>query len=66
MESQAEMAVHANSEERCEQRDPQAQEGIDQDKMRMITDTWGISWEGIYEILFPGEPVPSPCEYCGE
>ena len=57
------MASHANAEERCEQREPQALEGVDQDKMRLITDTWGVSWEGIYEILFPGAPIPSPCKW---
>ena len=30
--------------------------------MRVIISTWGISWEGIYEILFPGASVPSPCK----
>ena len=60
------MALHANAEERCEQREPRAIEGVDQDKMRMITETWGISWEGIYEILFPGAPVPNPCEFIHE
>lgn len=62
MESQAEMALHANAQQRCEQKDPQVQEGVDHDKMRMITDTRGVSWEGIYEILFPGAPIPSPCK----
>lgn len=62
MDSQTEMALHANAEERCERRDPQMLDGVDQDKMRMITETWGVSWEGIYEILFPGAPVPSPCK----
>ena len=56
------MSVHANAEERCEQREPQIIDGVDEDKMRLMTDTWGASWEDIYEILFPGAPVPSPCE----
>lgn len=63
MTSQAEMTLHANVEERCERKEPQVQEGVDPDKMRMITETWGISWEEIYEILFPGAPTPSPCRY---
>lgn len=56
------MALHANAEERCERREPQVSEGVDQDKMRLITEKWGVSWEGIYEILFPGAPIPSPCK----
>ena len=62
MKSQTELALHANAQERCEQKQPRVLEGIDDDKMRMITGTWGVSWEGIYEILFPGAPVPSPCK----
>ncbi|KAL9134542.1 MAG: hypothetical protein Q9175_004270 [Cornicularia normoerica] len=58
--SEAEMSLHANAEERCERREPQVAEGVDQDKMRLITETWGVSWEGIYEILFPGAPIPTP------
>ena len=61
MDSQMDMTSHANAEDRCERGDPQALEGVDNDKMRMIADTWGITWEGIYEILFPGAPIPSPC-----
>ena len=56
------MAVHANTQERCEQKEPQILEGVDHDRMRRISDTWGVSWEGIYEILFPGAPVPIPCK----
>lgn len=62
MKSQAEMTLHANAEERCERKEPQIQEGVDHEKMRMITETWGVSWEGIYEILFPGAPIPSACK----
>lgn len=62
MTSQAEMTLHANTEERCEQKEPPTQEGVDHEKMRMITENWGISWEGIYEILFPGAPIPSRCK----
>ena len=61
MDSEIEMTLHANAQDRCEQGDPQTLEGVDNDKMRMITDTRGITWEGIYEILFPGAPIPSPC-----
>lgn len=53
------MARHANEETRCERTDPQP-EGIDQDRMRLITSSWGATWSKIYEILFPGAPVPSP------
>lgn len=60
------MVSHANTEERCEQREHGAPDGVDQDKMRLITESWGVSWEGIYEILFPGAPVPSPCKYIRE
>ena len=56
------MSLHLNAEERCRQQEPQIVEGVDEEKMRLITETWGVSWEGIYEILFPGAPIPSPCE----
>ena len=57
------MSLHLNTEERCRRQEPQVIEGVDEEKMRLITETWGISWEEIYEILFPGAPVPSPCEF---
>ena len=57
------MSLHLNMEERCKQEEPQIIEGVDEEKMRLITETWGVSWEGIYEVLFPGAPVPSPCEF---
>lgn len=60
------MALHANAEKRCERKEPQALEGVDQDKMRLITETWGVSWEQIYDILFPGAPIPSPCKCTNE
>ena len=62
MDSETEMTSHANAQDRCERGDPQALEGVDNDKMRMITATRGIAWEGIYEILFPGAPIPSSCK----
>ena len=55
------MAKHANAEIRCEQRDRTEAEGIDQDKMALIGSHWGAKWEQIYEILFPGAPIPYPC-----
>lgn len=60
LENHVEMALHLNTEERCRQQEPQILEGVDEEKMRLITETWGVSWEGIYEILFPGAPIPSP------
>ena len=57
------MSLHLNAQERCKKEEPQVIEGVDEEKMRLITETWGISWEGIYEILFPGAPIPSPREF---
>lgn len=54
------MARHANEEMRCERTDRPQPEGVDQDKMLLITSSWGATWTQIYEILFPGAPVPSP------
>ena len=51
---------HVNDQIRCETHDPQP-EGINRDKMKLITSKRGASWENIYEILFPGAPIPSPC-----
>jgi hypothetical protein len=54
------MARHANEEIRCERTDRPQPEGVDQDKMRLITSSWGATWTQIYGILFPGAPIPSP------
>lgn len=54
-----EMQSHANQNVRCEEREP-LREGIDPRKMRLISSSWGVSWDKIYEILFPGAPIPSP------
>ena len=56
-----ELSRHTNEEQRCQQREPQ-QEGIDQDKMDLIESHWGARWGKIYEIIFPGAPVPDPCK----
>ena len=53
------MARHANEENRCESADPQP-EGIDHEKWSLITSSHGATWTKIYEIIFPGAPVPSP------
>ena len=56
-----EMRVHANMEPICERREIQP-EGVDQEKLDHIFSIRGITWEKIYEILFPGAPIPSPCK----
>ena len=53
--------MHANNEIRCERREPQP-EGADQEKLELIFSIRGITWEKIYEVLFPGAPIPSPCK----
>ena len=59
-----EMSEHANVEPRCDRRIGQP-EGVDQEKLDHILSTRGPTWEKIYEILFPGAPIPSPCKpYC--
>ena len=60
MASSDELTRHANSDIRCERREPQP-EGIGEAKLELISRR-GVSWEYIYEVLFPGAPIPSPCE----
>lgn len=62
MNTLAEMGTHLKAVERCEERPQQLADGIDQDKMRFIHEKRGISWQGIYEIIFPGAPVPTQCK----
>ena len=54
------LTLHLNSDVICESRQPQP-EGISKEKFDLIS-IRGISWEKIYEILFPGAFIPSPCE----
>ena len=61
MQDLQELDVHSNMDTRCERREPQP-EGIDQQKLDLIYNIRGITWEKVYEILFPGAPVPSPCK----
>ena len=61
MSSAQQLTDHLNGEARCERQMPQP-EGIDQTKMDLISSKYGVSWGGIYEILFPGAPIPSPCK----
>ena len=56
------MGRHVNADVRCEPGTIQAEEGISQEKMLLISSNWGATWEDIFKILFPGAPVPSPCE----
>ena len=56
-----EMGEYANVEPRCDRRIGQP-EGVDQEKLDHIFSTRGPTWEKIYEILFPGAPIPSPCK----
>lgn len=57
-----EMGLHYNATTRCESREPQP-EGIDRDKFDLISSSRGASWENIFEILFPGARIPSPCKF---
>ena len=59
MPDQQALARHLNEESRCERTDPQP-EGIDENKMLLITSNRGATWDEIYEILFPGAPIPKP------
>ena len=47
----------------CDIRETQ-HEGIPDDKWKLIESKWGAGWETIYQILFPGAPVPNPCKLC--
>lgn len=62
MPSEKAFIAHANDDVRCEKREP-PHEDIDQAKMELIDSIWGASWEDIYEILFPGAPIPSACRF---
>ena len=55
-----ELTRHLNEEIRCESQGMQP-EGIDQAKMDLISSSWGATWENIFEIIFPGAPIPDPC-----
>lgn len=61
MPSLHEMGEHASVEPRCDRRIGQP-EGVDQEKLDHIFSTRGPTWEKIYEILFPGARIPSPCK----
>lgn len=53
------MTSHANTETRCTPRIAQP-EGIDPEKMLLISSRHGVTWEDVFRILFPGAPVPNP------
>ena len=57
--AQATMA-HSNDDVRCDRHEPQPQ-GLIQPKMELISSKRGATWDAIFEILFPGAPVPSLC-----
>ncbi|KAG8533974.1 uncharacterized protein KY384_001717 [Bacidia gigantensis] len=59
MDNTQELTEHLNEETRCQKQMPEP-EGIDQTKMSLIKSKHGVSWESIYEILFPGARIPSP------
>ena len=56
-----ELDGQANVEIKCERREAEP-EGVDQENSKDIFSTRGATWENTYEILFPGAPIPSPCE----
>ena len=60
LESTDALTRHAAASTACEVR-VGIPEGVDSVKMNRIS-AWGVSWEKIYEILFPGREIPSPCE----
>ena len=62
MQNTEEMSRHVNADLRCEASPTQLEEGISQEKMLLINSKWGATWEEIFEVLFPGAPVPSPCK----
>ncbi len=62
MPNEKALTAHANEDIRCEKQEPPP-EDINQAKMDLIDSSWGASWEDIYDILFPGAPIPSPCRY---
>src|SRR6266536_1208567 len=55
------LADHTRHEEQCPIMPQQAMEGLTQHKWDLIKSKWGATWSDIYEIIFPGAPVPSPC-----
>ncbi|KAG8533891.1 uncharacterized protein KY384_001632 [Bacidia gigantensis] len=57
MGSSDELTTHASAAEACQVQIPQP-EGVDAVKMNQIG-SWGVSWEKIFEIIFPGCPIPN-------
>ena len=66
MSSVEDLTEHLLAEPRCEKRDQPHQDlciaYIDREKMLLVNSSHGVTWEGIYRILFPGARVPSPCK----
>lgn len=64
MFDQARLEEHLSGEARCEARDCRPvdmnPDGMNRDKMSLIR-KHGASWEYIYNVLFPGASIPSPC-----
>ena len=56
------MGRHVNTEVRCEMGTARPKEGISQEVMSRISGSHGVNWEGIFRLLFPGAPIPSPCK----
>jgi hypothetical protein len=55
------LAAHLKEEIRCPKLDQPPVEGIPQQRWDMIKSRWVASWSNIFEIIFPGAPIPSPC-----
>ncbi|KAI9732839.1 MAG: hypothetical protein M1834_003777 [Cirrosporium novae-zelandiae] len=58
-EEEQELLHHQRNYNQCDILPLRFMEGITQDKMKMINKR-NVTWKDIYEILFPGAPVPSP------
>ena len=61
MDTDEDLRAHLLEEMRCQERVFVA-DGIHPEKLKLILKERGVSWEKIYETLFPGAPIPSACE----
>ena len=53
------LSKHLGEDNRCPENEVQV-EGVDNTKWQLIS-VYGITWEKIYEIIWPGVPAPESC-----
>ena len=67
--SSSELDSHLVADQFCEKTPFSATEGVTEEKKDQLKSRTGLSkmsrveqWNQIYEILFPGEPIPDACK----